>query len=153
MAELPHYRKILLATDGSEQAALAVRHAVAIARQTGATLTALYVVDMHLAFSLGIHQDEALHELRQEGELALAAVAELAGQTGVEVDSQLHDGRPGEVMIREAERLGADLIVMGSHGQGALEDILLGSVSQYVVHHADIPVLVVRPPRHATTRR
>ena len=51
------------------------------------------------------------------------------------------------MIVGEAERLGADLFVVGSHGQGALLDIILGSVSLYVVHHCHIPVCVVRPPR------
>jgi nucleotide-binding universal stress UspA family protein len=147
VAELPQYRKILLATDGSEQAGLAVRHGVALARQTGASLKAMYVVNTHLAFSLGIHQDEALRELRRDGERALAAVGQLAGSVGLEVETELCEGHPGQVIIREAEQWGTDLIVLGSHGQGALSDIFLGSVSQYVVHHAHVPVCVVRPPR------
>ena len=146
MAELPHYGKILLATDGSETGQLAARHAVALTSQAGATLTLAYVVDTHSAFLTGIHQDEALHELMQDGRRALAAVAELARAAGVEVHTELCEGRPGEVIVGEAERSGADLIVVGSHGQGALEDFLLGSVSQYVLHHARVPVCVVRPP-------
>jgi nucleotide-binding universal stress UspA family protein len=147
MEQLPHYRTILLATDGSEQAALAVRHALGIARRTGARLIVLFVVDSHLAFMLGVHKDEAIHELNEDGRRVLAAVAEQAREAGVEVETHLGEGRPGEVIIREAGQLAADIIVMGSHGQGALADILLGSVSQYVVHHADIPVCIVRPPR------
>ena len=54
--------------------------------------------------------------------------------------------RPGQVILHEAETLPADLIVIGSQGQGALGDLLLGSVSQYVLHHARVPVCVVRPP-------
>ena len=146
MAEFPEYRKILLATDGSEQAGLAARHAVALARQAGATITALYVVDAHLAFGLGIHRDDALRELREDGERALAAVVELARGAGLDAEPELCEGRPGEEIVRVSERGGADLIVLGSDGQGAMEDILLGSVSQYVVHHAHVPVCVVRPP-------
>jgi nucleotide-binding universal stress UspA family protein len=52
------------------------------------------------------------------------------------------------VLVEEAEEANADLIVIGSHGQGAISDILLGSVSQYMVHHAAAPVLIVRPPKN-----
>ena len=61
--ELPRYANILLATDGSSQADSAPRHAVALARLSGATLTILYVVDTHLAFTLGILRQEAINEL------------------------------------------------------------------------------------------
>jgi nucleotide-binding universal stress UspA family protein len=146
MAELPHYRTILLATDGSEQAVPAARHALALARQTGAALEVVYVVDSHLAFRLGVLKDEAVRELTRDGERALQAVSEQAREAGVETETHLVEGRPGEDIVRESEDLDADLIVIGSHGQGVLTDILLGSVSQYVVHHARVPVCVVRPP-------
>lgn len=146
MTEFPHYDKILLATDGSDTAQLATRHAVALARQAGAALIAAYAVDTHAAFLGGIHRDEVLHELRQDGRRALAAVVELAREAGVEVHTELSEGRPGEVIVGEAGRAEADLIVLGSYGQGRLANILLGSVSQYVLHHAHVPVCVVRPP-------
>lgn len=147
MADLPRFQKILLAVDGSESAELATRHAVALASQTGAAVVAVYAVDSHLAFKLGIYEGDALRELRRDGEQALAAAAALGKEAGVEVETDLCEGRPGQVVMREAERAGADVIVLGSHGQGAISDILLGSVSQYVVHHAAVPVLIVRPPR------
>lgn len=147
MAELPQYRRILLATDGSDTAAAAARHGVALARQAGAALTVVYAVDTHLAFRLGIHRDEAIREMREDGTRALEATAALAREAGVEVDLEVCEGRPGEAIVDQIERSGSDLIVLGSHGQGALADVLLGSVSQYVLHHAYVPVCIVRPAR------
>jgi nucleotide-binding universal stress UspA family protein len=147
MIELPSYRTILFATDGSSFSELAERHALALARHAGARIEAVSVIDRHIAFQLGIHAQEAILELEQDGQKALDAVAERARQVGVDVGTHLIEGRPGAVIIREAERLDADLIVIGSHGQGALLDMILGSVSLYVVHHSHIPVCVVRPPR------
>jgi nucleotide-binding universal stress UspA family protein len=148
LTDLPHYRTILLATDGSESADLAVRHAVALAKHTGATLRAAYVVDTHQAFRVGIYEREALRELRHDGEQALQRASELGQEAGVPVETQLCEGRPGQALVEEAEQANADLIVIGSHGQGAISDILLGSVSQYMVHHATAPVLIVRPPKN-----
>jgi nucleotide-binding universal stress UspA family protein len=147
MTDSIHYRKILLATDGSDLAEAALRHAVALARLASAELTILYVVDTHLAFMTGILRQEALEELRADGRRALAAAGDVA--RGAEIGHHVcrGEGRPGEAIIAEAERLGADLIVVGSHGQGAITDILLGSVSQYVLHHARVPVCIVPPPR------
>jgi nucleotide-binding universal stress UspA family protein len=145
--ELPRYRRILLATDGSDTAAAAARHGVALARQAGAALTVVYAIDSHLAFRLGIHRDEAIREMREDGARALEATAALARAAGVEVDLELCEGRPGEAIVDQVERSGSDLIVLGSHGQGALADVFLGSVSQYVLHHAHVPVCIVRPPR------
>jgi nucleotide-binding universal stress UspA family protein len=150
MVSLPRHRKILVATDGSPSAERACLHGVSLARQLSAEVTVIYVVDAHLAFTTGIHRDDALRELRRDGERALASVAQMARGAGVEVRTELCEGRPGEMIVREAARFGADLIVVGSHGQGALTDILLGSVSQYVVHHVDIPVCIIRSPHGAT---
>jgi nucleotide-binding universal stress UspA family protein len=150
MVDLPRHRRILLATDGSSSGERACRHGVSLAQQLGAALTVLYTVDTHLAFTTGIHRDDALRELRRDGELALETAARMAREAGVPVQSELCEGRPGEMILEEAARAGADMIVVGSHGQGALTDILLGSVSQYVVHHADIPVCIVSPPPRST---
>jgi nucleotide-binding universal stress UspA family protein len=110
-------------------------------------LEAVSVVDRHIAFQSGIYAQEAIHDLVQDSRNALEAVAERARQVGVDVVTHLLHSRPGAKIIRQAERLGADLIVVGSHGQGALLDMILGSVSLYVVHHSHVPVCVVRPPR------
>jgi nucleotide-binding universal stress UspA family protein len=147
MTELPSYRTIIFATDGSDTAALAERHALALARQTGARIEAVYVLDRHAAFQLGIYGSTALDELQKDGRRALGGFAQRAHQAGVEAVTHLLEGRPGPTIIREAERLNADLLVVGSHGQGALADMFLGSVSLYVVHHSHTPVCIVRPPR------
>jgi nucleotide-binding universal stress UspA family protein len=146
MVTLPRHRMILLATDGSPSAEQACLHAVSLAHELGATLIAIYVVDTHLAFNSGIHSDDALRELRRDGERALETVAAMAREAGLTIRSEVCEGRPGEAIVAEAARSGADLVVLGSHGQGALTDLLLGSVSQYVIHHADVPVCIVRSP-------
>jgi nucleotide-binding universal stress UspA family protein len=145
MTELPNLRKILLATDGSEAGGEAALYGLGLAKQTGASVRAIYVVDTHRAFSLGIHRDDAARELRDDGQRALAALDEVARRAGIEIETELGDGHPGEAIVREADQSGAGLIVVGSHGQGRLADVLLGSTSQYVIHHAGAPVCVVRP--------
>lgn len=147
MTELPSYQTILFATDGSDSAAVAERHALALALRTGARLEALYVIDRYVISQLAIYANEVLDELENDGRQALDGLTERARQVGLEVGTHLVEGRAGPTIIREAEQLGADLVVVGSHGQGALADIILGSVSLYVVHHSHIPVCIVRPPR------
>jgi nucleotide-binding universal stress UspA family protein len=147
MNELPSYRTILFATDGSDYAALAERHALALALRTGARLEAVYVIDKYVASQIALVTPGGLDELKAHGRRTLDGLAERAQQVGVELGTHLVEGRAGPMIIGEAERLGADLLVVGSHGQGALADLLLGSVSLYVVHHSHLPVCIVRPPR------
>lgn len=140
----PKYRKILLATDGSSSARLASEHALWLAEQTGAELVAVYVVDTHQAFRAGIHSAEASAEMAAAGCLALSQVAEKAASLGVNVRTEMLEGDPKTVIVDYAAQEEADCLVVGSHGSGALQQVLLGSVSEYCVHHATCPVLVVR---------
>ena len=145
MADLPEIRKILVATDGSDLATRAVDYAVALTRQSGAALIGLYVVDVSGAFKMGIHETDALDELRRDGRTALETIDKRARAAGVAVETHLRDGSPGACVVGEADKLGADLIVLGSSGLGGVLEALLGSVSHHVLQHANVPVLVVRP--------
>src|SRR3954465_11750798 len=85
MHELPSYRSILFATDGSDFAALAEDHALALARQTGARMEGLCVVDRHLSSQLGALGPEVADELRRDSQAALDKLAVRAQQVGVDV--------------------------------------------------------------------
>jgi nucleotide-binding universal stress UspA family protein len=147
MDELPSYRTLLFATDGSDCAALAESHALALARHTGARIEGVCVVDRRLATQLGPLASAVLDEMKGGGQLALDRLAQRAHQAGIEVGTHLIEGHIGPTIISEAARLSADLLVVGSHGRGGLADIFLGSVSLYVIHHSPIPVCIVRPSR------
>ena len=146
MHELPSYRIILFATDGSDFAALAEDHALALARQTGARLEGVCIVDRRVATQLGALSSAALEELRGDAQLALDRLAQRAHEAGIDAGTHLAEGHVGPTILSEAARLGADMIVVGSHGHGTLLDVLMGSVSLYVLHHSSIPVCIVRPP-------
>jgi nucleotide-binding universal stress UspA family protein len=151
MHELPSYRIFLVATDGSDCAALAEDHALALARQTGARIEGVCVVDRRLATQLGALASGVLEELKRDGQLALDRLAQRAHQASIDVGTHLAEGHVGPTILSEAARLGADMIVVGSHGQGTLLDVLVGSVSLYVLHHSSIPVCIVRPSRQKAT--
>jgi len=61
------------------------------------------------------------------------------------------EGQPGEAIVAAAESEGADLVVVGTHGRSVIGRLLLGSVSEYVVRHSRVPVMVVRPRELATS--
>src|SRR5215204_1091784 len=146
--------KILLATDGSEEAELAARTAADLAKSTNSELHLIYIGHMPSIFyeSPGTMALDPDLQSRMEEEAEKAAKTNLEKQAqkirqvGIEV-AGIHTrvGFPAAEIVRLAGRLGAGLIVMGSRGLGPLRRTLMGSVSDSVVRHAHCPVLVVRP--------
>ena len=145
--------KILLATDGSEEAQLAFASAADLSEKTGSELHVVYVGRMPLvsyespgATTLDPDLQRRIHEgAEQEARTMLEELVRRVGQTGGEV-AEIHArlGRPDAEIVGLADELGAGLIVLGSRGLGPLRRALMGSVSDSVVRHAHCPVLVVR---------
>jgi nucleotide-binding universal stress UspA family protein len=141
--------RILLATDGSEQAELAVLRAVELADATHSELHVVHVgvVPIFLQSypgTLGYYgklyeqiEEESKELLRKQSLRVKAAGGTVAG-------SHLRMGQVALEIVALAEELGADLIVMGCRGLGGVRRALMGSVSDSVVRHAHCPVLVVR---------
>ncbi len=140
------YRRILVATDGSECSMRAAAHALYLAEALGARLYALYSVNVQRAFHMGIHFGEAVAELRRFGRDALDVVRQMAEEWGLECEEILAEDVPHKSIIRVAEEIGADLIVLGSTGMTSLERALIGSESQKVLLYSERPVLLVREP-------
>jgi nucleotide-binding universal stress UspA family protein len=142
--------KILLAADGSEEAALAARTATDIAEKTGSEL---HVVLVGLSVSyVGMGPVEiadipapSQEELTEEAQRLLDTQSrQIEAAGGIVTQAHLRVGRPDEEIVALAEELGAGLIVIGSRGLGGIRRALVGSVSDSVVRHAHCPVLVVR---------
>jgi nucleotide-binding universal stress UspA family protein len=143
--------KILLATDGSEDAALAVTTAVGFARSTGSELHVLTVGAGYPAYDVRV--PEVVKELRKQAEDVLEEQVNKIEQSGGKVAQahvRLAEGHPGiehhpsDDIVRLAEEEGVGLIVVGSRGLGRMRRALMGSVSDSVVRHAHCPVLVAR---------
>ena len=142
--------RILLATDGSEEAQLAALRAVDIAENTDSELHVVHVGVLPLFLesypgTLGYYgrlyeqiEEVSRELLRKESWRVKAAGGTVAG-------AHLRMGQVDQEIVALAEELGADLIVMGSRGLGGVRRALMGSVSDSVVRHAHCPVLVVRP--------
>jgi nucleotide-binding universal stress UspA family protein len=147
-------KKMLLATVGSEDAALAARTAAGLAQKMGSELHVVYVrpriVPHRPGYYLGPEAVEDAERKEREGlereaqRLLDAQAEEVRGAGGSVARAHLRVGRPDEEIVDLAEELGVGLIVMGSRGQEGVRRALLGSVSDSVVRHAHCPVLVVR---------
>jgi nucleotide-binding universal stress UspA family protein len=131
MSEL--YKKILLATDGSEQNKKAVIHAIEQAKISRAELHAVYVLDMKTDY-----------EPESYISTDLSNVEDVAKKEGINVKKWIVKGHPAEEILKLAKEKDADLIVMGSLGRSGIKKILLGSVADKVIRNSNIPVLIVR---------
>ncbi|WP_332813259.1 universal stress protein [Ramlibacter sp.] len=144
------FKHILLATDGSEASARAVQLAVGMAREQGARLTALYVVDPYPYLGVGeanpmgfqAYMSAAL-EYAAQAHAAVIAAADAEPKVDVQL-RRVEDVAAAKGITESARELGADLIVVGSHGRSGLQRLMLGSVAAKVVAQAEIPVLVAR---------
>jgi nucleotide-binding universal stress UspA family protein len=148
----------LIATDGSEISIDAARKGVALLSPTKVTL--LTVADTSIAEDSGAggfegnllspqESEEARKAILAEGKDELSDTITAIGVDPAIVDRKLVEGASGQMIIHVADEVGADVIVVGSHGRGWFKRVVIGSISEYVVHHSHIPVLVVRHDDHA----
>jgi nucleotide-binding universal stress UspA family protein len=142
----PASRRILLATDGSEEAELATRAAVALAEGTGSELHVVHVtlIPITLPYPEVLDWREDLEYVEGKArELLDEQVKKVEDAGGTVARVHLRKGQPAEEIIALAEELGANLIVVGNRHRGRIRRALAGSVSDWVVRHARCPVLVV----------
>ncbi len=164
-------RKILYATDLSPTAVHAFSYAVSLANRYGAGITILHVLtefpgEQYIANMISAetwetikqqHYSKARQELigKKRAPDALKEVLQaFSEETKAAAKDQafatdeilIKTGAPAEVIVQTAKEQNCDLIVMGTHGQGVIAEVLIGSTAKWVVRHSTIPVLVVRLP-------
>jgi nucleotide-binding universal stress UspA family protein len=147
--------KILLATDGSEEADLASSTAAELASGTGSELHVVYVEPASYVYEMA-EWEASRADMRDELERAAKEMADSRleeqlqkiEEAGTQIaGTHARVGFPNAQIVGLAGRLGAGLIVIGSRGHGPLKRALMGSVSDSVVRHASCPILVVRTER------
>jgi len=143
--------RVLAATDLSAASLPAVAEAAGIARRHGARLSVLHAVDAGLSLAAYVALERGgppLAGLEETGrrarEAAARSLSETLARLEVEAETLVEDGPAAPAILRAADRLGAELLVVGTHGRTALERLALGSVAETVVRGAACPVLVVR---------
>ncbi len=139
------YKKILIATDGSEYTKKAVDYGIDFADNTGAKLYAIYVIDTgaYKSIPLSAPLEYAFSLLRQEGDMAIKYVADRAEAAGLEVEGIIVEGHPADEIIKYAEQNSMDLIVIGTLGKSGLDRFLLGSVADKIIRNSRIPIIAV----------
>lgn len=146
--------KILLATEGSKDAELALSTAVDIANSTNSELHVVTASAGNPDPAYGVHEaslrwesyEEAREAIRQEAQRVLdEQVRKVRDAGGNVAEAHLRLGeRKDQAIVHLADEIGAGLIIMGSRGLGGIRRALMGSVSDSVVRHAHCPVLIVR---------
>ncbi len=146
--------KILLATDGSTFSERTVNRVASRPWPAGSEIKVLYVVHSPIPDApdplllLYAGRAQMLTEERNQGETIVEQTASRLrtseGNRALEITTEVLEGSPKELIVDEAKRWGADLIVVGSHGRGAVERFFLGSVSLAVAAHAPCSVEIAR---------
>jgi nucleotide-binding universal stress UspA family protein len=160
---IPEIKNILYTTDLSQSARHAFGYAASIAHRYNAKITILHVleqvsesVNVRLAYMMGdadfkeliernvstakVEINERLEKLCEETSSAMPECPFVAESILVE------SGEPVEIILKQANKINADLIVMGTHGQGVLADVMLGSTARRVLRRSMRPVMVIRLP-------
>lgn len=144
------FKHLLLPTDGSPLSARAIDQGLALARQLGARASMITVLEPLRAFNAS---SELLADVRESFEKGsreaadrvLQAAADQAAALGVQASTTVVTGsQPYRQIIDAASQGGCDLIVMASHGRRGVSGLLVGSVTQKVLTHSSVPVLVIR---------
>jgi nucleotide-binding universal stress UspA family protein len=145
--------KILVPVDGSKVSQKAAKYAVELAKQTGASLMVLSVIDKRFVVGQSVsasasptHLKEDVEDyLKQSAQSATDEIAKVCERNRIHYKAAIRTGHPVEEIVKEAAKSKSDLIVMGSHGKSALTAAVLGSVTYGVMHKdTKIPVLIVR---------
>jgi nucleotide-binding universal stress UspA family protein len=164
---LPSIKNILYATDLSKNSTFAFRYAITLAEALDAKITILYVLPMiDSAMEVPIITqmgEERYYKLREEKsketiERIKAKLQQLSqeGQKDNRIQTDrvssilVHEGDAVDEILKTADKLNSDLIVLGAHGKGLLSHTFLGSVSEKVLRHGRRPALVVPIPKEAT---
>jgi universal stress protein A len=145
-------KKVLVPTDFSDSAKHAFIYGVSFAQEYQAELVLLHVVEN---LTVGYASDlfpvpmaEVFQEISGYAKTELAKLADEARQKGVAVSELVAQGKPSAEIIRHAADNDVDMIVLGAHGKGMLDQALFGSTTERVVRRAPCPVLTVRMAGH-----
>ncbi len=143
------FKHILVPVDGSSTAQLAVDKAIGLAKAFGSRVTAIFVIDPYPFTGVGTDfaygQAEYLSAATAEANAAIKVSRTAFEAAGISAETSVIEANAAwRGVVQSAKSIEADLIVMGSHGRSGLEKLVLGSVTQAVLSHTHLPVLVVR---------
>lgn len=142
------FRRLLVPVDGSDSSRKASRFALRMASREHSEVYALHVIDEENAEDMAryadVPRDEVVARMRLSGENYLEDIKEQAREQGVRLRTEIRVGAPHREVLEVAGEIEADLVVMGTVGRRGPRRVLIGSVTERVIAHSAIPVLVVK---------
>lgn len=158
------FRRILVPIDGSPPSKRGLEEAIALAKDQAARLCLLHVVDEMLmmpAFDGSMYvpvdyRDDFIKAMREGGKKLLAEAEATVRRRHVKADAVLLETlgrRVADLVVKQAKKWRADVIVLGTHGRRGLSRVLMGSDAEMVVRESPVPVLLVRGPLKRGKRR
>lgn len=144
------YQHLLVPVDGSDISFSAVRHAAQIAKSFGSKLTIISLIAENPFTEADFYYSSAIMkeyfvEAHANAKKALKQATNIAAEEGITAESHIVTGLVNaEHVVEKAEEIGADLIVMGSHGRKGFQKLILGSFAQDVLSSSEIPVLIIK---------
>src|SRR6266850_6579147 len=149
------YKRILVPVDGSSTSKAGLREAIELAKSLDAgrraSLLLVHVVDQHYFGLMGMDSaaglSEMMESMKRSGRGILKNAQAAADKAGVKASSVLLEtltGPAADLIVRQAKKSGADLIVLGTHGRRGVRRLLMGSDAEQVVRNAPVPVMLVR---------
>jgi nucleotide-binding universal stress UspA family protein len=153
------YQRILVPVDGSHTSTLGLQEAIRIAIDQRARLKLISVIDGFIIaqnFEGLIIADDMIDALRESGKKAINNALALVKKHDLKAEATTFEtvgDRVAEVIVREAKKWKADLIVMGTHGRRGFNRLVLGSDAEGVLRHSPVPVLMVRSPAPRVRRK
>lgn len=137
------FSNVLVAIDGSESANKAFERAIYLAQKCNSKLDLVHVVQCDVGGD-SANTFEIIDDLKDKANKMLEEYKIQAAKNNVPIQISIMQGDPAKVIIELAKAKSYDLIIMGTRGRTAFQELLIGSVSQKVMHHASCPVMVVR---------
>ena len=158
------FKKILVPVDGSRTSRLGLEEAIKLAKDQGAVLYLLHVLEEQVliqdpSMAAGTFIDDFLKAVHEEGKAIIANAEEIAKKAHVRAKSfmlETFSGGTADLIVKQAKKLRVDVIVLGTHGRRGIKRMVMGSDAEGVVRDASVPVLLVRssaPQSRPKTKR
>jgi len=147
------YKKILVPIDGSPTSKRGLSEAIRLAKYHKARVRLIHVVDVFIVtptLESGPYVDDIQKSFREDGRSLLKNAEALVRRHGITVDSVMFEivgAHAADIIVAQAKKWRADIIVIGTHGRRGLRRLVMGSDAEEVVRTSPVPVLLVRPKR------